>query len=86
MKIADAVNLGEERDVLVDAQVAVEREALREVADRSGDVAVLLHRILAEHADGAVIHVQQSADRADRRRLAGAIGTDQPEHLAASRR
>jgi hypothetical protein len=57
-KIADPVDLGEERDVLVDAQVAVEREALREIADRSGDVAVLLHRVLAENANGAVIHVQ----------------------------
>src|SRR5688572_9589933 len=81
-KIADTVNLGEERDVLVDAQVAVEREALREIADRSGDIAVLLHRILAEHADGAFINMQQSADRANRGRLAGAIGTDQPEHFA----
>ena len=32
--VADAVNLGEERDVLVDAEIAVEAEPLREVADR----------------------------------------------------
>ena len=81
-EIADAVDLREERDVLVDAQVAVQREALREVADRAGDVAMLLHRILAEHADRARVDMQQPADRADRRRLAGAVGTNQPEHLA----
>ena len=32
--VAEAVDLGEERDVLVDAEVAVEAEPLREVADR----------------------------------------------------
>ena len=31
---AQPVDLGEERDVLVDAEIAVEAEALREVADR----------------------------------------------------
>ena len=42
VEVAHAVDLREERDVLVDAEVAVEREALRQVADRAGDVAVLL--------------------------------------------
>ena len=86
MVVADAVDLGEERDVLVDAEVAVEGEALRQIADRSGDVAVLLDRIVAEDADAAGVGVQQPAERADRRRLAGAVGSDQPEHLAAARR
>ena len=35
--VAHAVNLGEERDVLVDAQIAVQAEALRQVADRVGE-------------------------------------------------
>ena len=34
VEVAHAVDLGEERDVLVDAEIAVEREALRQVADR----------------------------------------------------
>ena len=34
--VGHAVDLGEERDVLVDAQVAVEAEALRQVADLGG--------------------------------------------------
>src|SRR6185436_4226063 len=37
VKVADTVDLREEGDVFVDAQVAVERETLREVADRAGD-------------------------------------------------
>ena len=35
---AQAVNLGEERDVLVDAEIAVQAEPLREIADRLRDV------------------------------------------------
>ena len=37
--VAHAVDLGEELDVLVDGQVAVEAEALRQVADALGDAA-----------------------------------------------
>jgi hypothetical protein len=39
------VDLGEEGDVLVDGQVAIETEALRQVADAAGDGAVLASRI-----------------------------------------
>ena len=49
--VAHAVNLGEERDVLVDAEIAVQAEALREIADRVGERAMLADRIDAEHAD-----------------------------------
>ena len=64
-------------------EIAVEAEALREVADLGGDRAMLLHRIAAEHADRAGVGVQQPAQQADRGRLAGAVRPDQAEHLAA---
>ena len=43
-----------------------------------------LRRIEAEHAHLAAVGVQQPADQADRRGLAGAVGADQAEHLAAA--
>ena len=44
-----AVDLGEEADVLVDGQVAVKREPLRQITDIRGDGAMLLHRVTAKH-------------------------------------
>jgi hypothetical protein len=79
------VNLREERDVLVDAQIAVEREALRQVADGAGDVAMLLHGVLAEHADGPPsIDVQQSRRSRGSTSSCRAVWADQAEHLACS--
>ena len=82
--VADAVDLGEERDVLVDAEIAVEAEPLRQVADRAGDPAVVAHRIEVRARGRVPLSArQQAADQPDRRRLAGAVRADQPEHLAA---
>ena len=36
-RMLQAVNLGKERDVLVDGQVAVQAEALRQIAERLRD-------------------------------------------------
>ena len=47
---AEAVNLGEERDVFVDGEIAVQAEPLRQIPERLGHLEVLLHRIAAEHA------------------------------------
>ena len=77
------MNLGEERDVLVDAQVAVQTELLRQVADGVGQPAMLADGIHAQHFDPAAVGTQQPADQPDRRRLAGAVRTDEAEHLAA---
>ena len=81
-----AVDLGEEGDVLVDGQVAVEAEALRQVADLAGDGAMLGDGIAAEHADAPGVGREQPAGQADGGRLARAVGTDQAEHLAGARR
>ena len=64
-------------------QVAVQAEPLREVPDVVGERGVLADRVVAEHADPPGVGAQQPAEQADRRRLAGAVRADQPEHLAA---
>ncbi len=83
--VAHVVDLGEERDVLVDAEVAVEREALRQVADPA-------RRARAARACGsrpqvvtrAGVGLEQAEHHAQRGRLAGAVRADQAEHLAAA--
>ncbi len=82
-KIAHAVNLREERDVLVDAQIAVQTETLREVADLTGHEPVFADRIATHDAHLAGIGTQQSTQQPNRCRLASAVGTDQTKHLAA---
>jgi hypothetical protein len=78
-----AVDLGEERDVLVDAQVAVQAEPLREVTDLPRQGHMLAGGIAAEHLHAAGILAQQAADHADDRRLSRTVRADQPEHPAA---
>ena len=78
----EAVNLGEERDVLVDAQVAVETEPLREISNRPGDLGVIGDRILAEHAYRSAVGVEEPAQQPYRRGLASTIRADDAEHLA----
>ncbi|MCU0257349.1 MAG: hypothetical protein MUF60_11485 [Vicinamibacterales bacterium] len=84
--LGHAVNLGEEGDVLVDRQVAVEAEPLREVAHPGGDGVMLPDRVVAEYAEGAAVRPEQAAEQPDRRRLAGAVRADEAEHLAAVHR
>jgi hypothetical protein len=77
------VYLGEKGDVLVDREVAVQAEALRQIADLVGDRPMFAHRVLAEHAHLAAIGVEQPAHHTDGGRLSRAVGTDETEHLAA---
>ena len=44
---------------------------------------MLAHRIASEHADASAVGLQQPAHQPDRGGLAGAVRTDQTEHLAA---
>ena len=81
--VGDAVDLGKEGDVLVNAEVAVQREALRQVANHAGDLPVLPDGVVVHHADGAVVDMEEAAQRADGCRLTRSVGTDQAEHFAA---
>jgi hypothetical protein len=75
------VDLGKEGDVLVDGQIPIKAESLREIADALGDAAMVLHRIETKHAKLTGVGVQQPAHQPDRRRLACAVGADQAEHF-----
>ena len=59
----DAVDFGEEPDVLVDREIAVEREPLRQVADIAGDGAVRSHGIVAEDRHAPSIRMQSGRTR-----------------------
>ena len=61
----DAVDLGKERDVLVNREIAIQAEALRQVADPFGQRAMLPHGVVAEHADATRVDMQQTAHQAD---------------------
>ena len=75
------MNLGKKRDVFVDRQIAVQTEALREVAKDARGLAMLSRRVMAKHTHGAGVRFQESANEPDGRCLSSAIGPDQPEHL-----
>ena len=80
---AHAVDLGEEGDVLVHREVAVEGEALREVADARGERGAARGRVEPAGADRAARRGEQAEDHAEGRGLAGAVRADEAEHLAA---
>jgi hypothetical protein len=52
------VHLGEEGDVLVDRQVAIQAESLRQIADAFREGAMRAHRIEAKHPQLALVCVQ----------------------------
>jgi hypothetical protein len=81
--VVDAVQLGEEADVLVHREIAVEREALGEVADAARELAPVGGWLEPAGAQRAAVRGKQAQDAAQRRGLACAIGPDEPEHLAA---
>src|SRR5688500_297434 len=74
----------EKLDVLVDRQIAVEAEPLREIANGGRGAAVSAVRIGAKQADGAAVRFEQSAGQAKEGRLSGAVWTDDAEHLTAA--
>jgi hypothetical protein len=76
------VDFREEGDVLVDGEIAVEAEALRQVPDRRREAPMIAHWVETEHVDPPGIGTKQTAKEPDRRRLARAVGADQAEHLA----
>ena len=81
--VRDAMDLGEEGHVLVDREIAVQAEALGQVTDPLRNPPVIARRILVEDAHLARVSVKQAAHQSNRRRLAGAVGSDETEHLAA---
>src|SRR5690606_35085899 len=69
------------RHVLANGQVFIQRNVLRHIADARHHA--LVRHGAAKHANRARFRPQQSDDRAEQRRLARAIGAEQPIRDAA---
>src|SRR6202035_1292395 len=70
--------------VLADGEILPEREALRHVADVALDLSGLAHDVVAQARAFAAVRGEQSAEHANRRRLAAAVGAEKAENLAAA--
>ena len=86
LRARHVVHGGEEREVLVDREVFVQRELLRHVADAALQRLGVARDLVAEHVDLAGGRVQQAAEHADRRRLAGAVRPEEAVDLAPAHR
>src|SRR5581483_3121476 len=84
--IPHRVDAGDEIEVLLDREVLVETEALRHVADAPLDLARLAQDVEAEARAAARVGIQQSAEHADRRRLAAAVRSEKAADAAACHR
>ena len=71
-----------EVEVLARGQRAVDGDRLRDVADRRAHREALRAHVEAGDERAAGARRQQRREHADRRRLAGAVGPEQAEHLA----
>ncbi len=72
--------------VLGGAEVVVEADRVGQVADPALHRERLAHRVIAEDADLPVRDLGQAEHHQDRRGLAGAVRTEQPENLALRHR
>ena len=77
------VDAGDEVEVLLDAEILVEAEALGHVADLALDRPRLLDDVVAEAGAAAPVGRQQAAQHADGRGLAAAVGAEEAADLAA---
>ncbi len=82
--VGEAVDAGDELQVLQDRQVLVEREALRHVADVVLDLLALGADVVAERRAAAAVGRQQPAQHAQGGGLAGAVGAEEAVDLAAA--
>src|SRR5262245_21465622 len=72
----------EETDVLLDAEVRIQRELPSHVADTRSQRPQFTDDVLAEDAGGSAIGHEQRREDAEERRLAGAVRADEAEQLA----
>ena len=78
----EPVDAAEKPDVLIDGQPLVERKPLRHVADPALDAFRIAPDVDAADRGRAAGRLEQPAQHADRRRLAGAVAAQEPEDLA----
>ena len=78
-----ALQVGVQVEVLPHAQVLVQAEALRHVAQTRLHLERLLRGVEPQHADAPLVGREQSGGEPHQRGLAGAVRADQSHHLAA---
>ena len=81
---AVAVERGQQLEVLARAQVGVEAGRLDESGDTLQRPCALAHRVATEQLDGALGGRDQAERHAQRGRLAGAVGPEEPVHVAGA--
>ncbi len=79
----EAVQAGVEAQVLAAAEVAVEQRLVAEVADLAAQLPGLVGQRAAEHPHLAAARSQQGREDPQQRRLAGAVGPEHEQRLAA---
>ena len=77
-RAGQAVDARVEIEVLEHGQILVERELLAHVADLAADLLAVLHHVEPEHAGAPRARREQPAQDTDQRRLARAVGPEQP--------
>src|SRR4051794_11026197 len=82
LRARDVEQPREQHHVLAPGERAVGRELLRHVADLPAHGHPLAGDVVAEDVRDAAADRQERRQDADRRRLAGAVGAEQAEHLA----
>ena len=83
LRVGEAVDAGDELQILLDGKVLIEAEALRHVADVALDLVALGQDVVAERRAPAAVRREQPAHHAQRRGLAGAVGAEEAVDLAA---
>src|SRR6185437_1362280 len=71
-----------EAQILLDAQIRVQRESSRHVTHAGANRPQIAHDVQPEHGRGACIGDEQRRENAKQSGLARAVGPDQPEQLA----
>src|SRR5690606_33988371 len=79
----DAVEPGDVAQVLARAELVVETDLIGQIADAGLHAERAASRIEPEHAHAPRRRLGEPEQHQDRRRLAGAVRAEQPEHLAA---
>ena len=73
----------DEADDFFDAHPAVHRLVFGQVADAAAQLERLALRVDAQHADRAVVALQEAEQHANRRRFAGRVAAEERERFAA---
>ena len=82
--VDSAVEAAHEAQVLARAHVAVEGRHLDEAADVAQGLLLVARHLMVEHLGVAAGRVDEADDHADGRRLAGPVGAEEAEDVAAA--